>query len=167
MAQASSDFVEWYRREHPRLQRSLVVLCGDADVAAEIADEAFARALARWSRVGSMASPGGWTYRVALNLLRRRKRREAMESRVLAAVADDVPQILPHLEVWQSVAALPERQRTAVVLRYVADLPEAGIAQAMGVTRGTVASTLLVTSVQTTTLEVARRTLVGARGERA
>jgi RNA polymerase sigma-70 factor (ECF subfamily) len=40
------------------------------------------------------------------------------------------------------VAKLPDRQRTAVVLRYVADLPEADIAAAMKVSRGTVASTL-------------------------
>lgn len=37
---------------------------------------------------------------------------------------------------------LSERQRLAVVLRYVADLPEDEIAAVMGVTRGTVASTL-------------------------
>ncbi len=45
-------------------------------------------------------------------------------------------------EVWEAVRALPVRQRTAVVLRYVADLPEAAIAEAMGVRRGTVASNL-------------------------
>jgi DNA-directed RNA polymerase specialized sigma24 family protein len=44
--------------------------------------------------------------------------------------------------VWDVVRALPDRQRMAVVLRYVADLAEDDIAVAMGVTRGTVASTL-------------------------
>jgi RNA polymerase sigma factor (sigma-70 family) len=34
-------------------------------------------------------------------------------------------------ELWQAVAALPERQRSAVVLRYVADLPHREIAAAM------------------------------------
>ena len=48
----------------------------------------------------------------------------------------------PDDELWAAVAASPERQRTAVVLRYVADLPEAGVAAAMKVRRGTVASTL-------------------------
>jgi DNA-directed RNA polymerase specialized sigma24 family protein len=37
---------------------------------------------------------------------------------------------------------LPDRQRKAIVLRFVADLAEADIAVAMGATRGTVASTL-------------------------
>lgn len=34
-------------------------------------------------------------------------------------------------ELWQAVAALPERQRSAVVLRYLADLPHRDIAAAM------------------------------------
>jgi len=44
--------------------------------------------------------------------------------------------------VWRAVRALPDRQRTAIVLRYVADLPEVDIAEAMHVSRGTVASNL-------------------------
>ncbi len=48
----------------------------------------------------------------------------------------------PSGEVWDLVRALPDRQRTALVLRYVADLAERDIASVMGVTRGTVASTL-------------------------
>ena len=48
----------------------------------------------------------------------------------------------PAGEAWALVAALPERQRTAVVLRHVADLTEPEIARVMGITRGTVSSTL-------------------------
>ena len=50
--------------------------------------------------------------------------------------------MMPTGEVWELVRALPERQRVAVVLRYVADLTEPDIAIAMGIARGTVASTL-------------------------
>lgn len=45
-------------------------------------------------------------------------------------------------ELWAAVATLAERTRQVVVLRYVADLPEADIAAALGVTRGTVATLL-------------------------
>ena len=139
------EFEEWYRREHPRLIGSLAALSGRDDVAAEAADEAFARALARWPRVSKMASPGGWTYRVALNELRRRLRRSATERHGRStgwparAEVDDHPL---DDDVWRAVRALPDRQRTAIVLRYVADLPEADIAEAMHVSRGTVASNL-------------------------
>jgi RNA polymerase sigma-70 factor (ECF subfamily) len=44
--------------------------------------------------------------------------------------------------VWAAVRSLPERQRTAVALRYVLDLPEAEVAQIMGTTRGSASATL-------------------------
>jgi RNA polymerase sigma-70 factor (ECF subfamily) len=135
-------FDEWYRREHPRLAASLLVVSGDLDAATDSADEAFARALDRWSSVSRMASPTGWTYRVALNVLRRRMRRAQLERRVVRDVSGVPPLELPDPEVWDAVARLPRRQRTAVVLRYVADLPEAEIGKAMGIARGTVAATL-------------------------
>ncbi len=42
------DFEAWYVREHARLVASLTLVCGDPAVAADSADEAFARALFRW-----------------------------------------------------------------------------------------------------------------------
>jgi RNA polymerase sigma-70 factor (ECF subfamily) len=44
--------------------------------------------------------------------------------------------------VRAAVAALPERQRLALFLRYYADLDYAAIASALGVRRGTVSATL-------------------------
>jgi DNA-directed RNA polymerase specialized sigma24 family protein len=64
----------------------------------------------------------------------------ADRSTQLSAVPPSVPEI--DIELWEVVRALPDRQRTAIVLRYVADLSEADIAIAMKVRRGTVASTL-------------------------
>src|SRR3954454_8731267 len=89
-----------------------------------------------------MSSPGAWVHRVALNVLRRTMRRRSHEARILQGqhVSDVIPGERP--EVWDAVAGLPPRQRTAIVLRFVADLPEADIALAMGINRGTVSSTL-------------------------
>ena len=139
---APDDFAAFYAQEHPRVLGVLCAVSGDRDVAIDATDEAFARALERWKRVQAMESPAGWTYRVALNALRRTKRRRALEARVLRRV--HVVEVVPHVdrELWSVVRQLPERQCRAVVLRYVADLTEADIAAVMGVTRGTVASTL-------------------------
>lgn len=52
------------------------------------------------------------------------------------------PPSAPDDQLWRAVARLAPRARTAVALRYVADLPEAEIAEIMGVARGTVAATL-------------------------
>jgi RNA polymerase sigma-70 factor (ECF subfamily) len=135
------DFETWYRREHPRLVTLLAASTGDAPLARDAADEAVARAFERWHRVSRMASPAGWTYRVALNLVRRRARRRALEHRILRRIRPDVVPG-PTGELWLLVADLPPRQRTAVLLRHVGQLTEAEIGDVMGIARGTVSSTL-------------------------
>jgi RNA polymerase sigma-70 factor, ECF subfamily len=139
---AGGSFDGWYRAEHPRLLGLLTVVAGDADVAREVTSEAFVRALERWDRVAEMASPAAWTYQVGVNLLRRRLRRAAIEKRLLPdAPAPPAPPVVES-ELWQAVRALPARQRTAVALRYVCDLPQEEIATVMNVAVGTVSATL-------------------------
>jgi RNA polymerase sigma-70 factor (ECF subfamily) len=143
MADATHDFTAWYEANHRALVASMRVLCRDDDVAEDVAAEAFVRALERWPRVRAMESPTGWLHRVALNLVRRRARRAALHDRLLARTAPVVTRAdAPAGEVWLLVSDLPERQRTAVVLRHVGRLTEAEIAEAMGVGRSTVSSTL-------------------------
>jgi RNA polymerase sigma factor (sigma-70 family) len=135
-------FEVWYSDEHPRLFAALLVLTGDRDLAADATDEALSRALQHWTRVGEMESPEGWTYRVAVNVIRRGARRRALERRLLGRLVSRPATREPAGEVWDLVRSLSPRQQQAVVLRYIADLAEPEIAQVMGVTRGTVASTL-------------------------
>ena len=139
---AGPEFASFYAAEHPRVLGVLCAVSGDRDAAVEATDDAFVRALERRPKVGALASPAGWTYRTALNALRRAKRRDAMESRLLRrlSVNDVVP--TTDRELWEAVRTLPPRQCQAIALRFVADLPEAEIATVMGVARGTVASTL-------------------------
>jgi RNA polymerase sigma factor (sigma-70 family) len=140
----SPGFEEWYAREHASVVRALAVIAGEADVAGEVVAEAFSRAFERWDRVGALANPTGWVYRVAVNLLRRRWRRSAVERRLLIRRAAPAPwaeaELVP--EVWAALAALPRRQREAVALRYVADLSEAQVADFMGVAEGTASAAL-------------------------
>lgn len=138
------EFETWYRAEHPGLVASLAVAASDVALAEDAAAEAFARAFARWGRVQEMDSPTGWTYAVALNVLRRHVRRRAVEERLLRRT---VVRQAPHEEaispeVWDAVGALPLRQRTAIALRYVLDLSQAEIATVMGIAPGTVSATL-------------------------
>jgi DNA-directed RNA polymerase specialized sigma24 family protein len=140
---APDDFEDWYETEHPRLVASLLLVLGDADLAREAVDEACLRALIRWSRVGQMESPGGYVYRTALREAWRRQRRARIEQRLLSRVHAEPHVPGPAGEAWELVRDLAPRQRTAVVLRYVADLTEADVARAMGVSRGTVSSTLI------------------------
>jgi len=140
------EFDDWYEEQHPLVLAALTVASGRPDVAAEATDEAFVRAYERWDRVRRMASPGGWLYRVALNDLRRRCRRQAVERELLrrhvtpAEAVAPPPALTAH--VWEAVRTLPTRQRTAVALRYVLDLPEGEVARVMGVTRGAASASL-------------------------
>jgi RNA polymerase sigma-70 factor (ECF subfamily) len=151
MGETREDFAAWYAREHPRLLTSLLLVAGDLDAAQEATDEAFARAFIHWGRVATMASRQGWTYQVALNVLRRRARRARVEHMLLARQARPAIVPAPAGEAWEAVRHLPPRQRTAVVLRFVADLTEEQVGVAMGVSRSTISSALAD----------ARRTLAG------
>jgi RNA polymerase sigma-70 factor (ECF subfamily) len=140
-------FESWYRENYQSLAASMLVVTRDASLAADITDEAFVRALERWERVGAMASPTGWTYRVAVNLAKRQGRRRGLERAAfehvhglsVGAFRDASER---SVEVWNAVADLPPRMRTAIALRYVADLTEADTAAGMGVRPGTVARLL-------------------------
>lgn len=136
------DFELWYRGEHPKLLAALTWVSGDPDLAREATDEAFARALDRWVRVRMMGSPGGWLYRVGLNIVRKRSRRAADERRVVSTFWRPEHVAEPAGEIWAIVQDLPPRQRVAVVLRYLLDLREREVAEIMGVSPGTAASTL-------------------------
>jgi DNA-directed RNA polymerase specialized sigma24 family protein len=91
-----------------------------------------------------MDSPGGWVYRVALNDLRCRMRRRALESRLLGRERlrpIPPPDIDP--ELWDAVGALPGRQREAIVLRYVGDLTERDVAGVLGISEGAASAALV------------------------
>lgn len=146
----ADGFEQWYRETRPRLLRSLVLACGgDVDSATEATDEAFVRALERWSRVHSMESPAAWTYRTALNLVKRRHRRAGTESASLRTMAAGLEphsgateEALRRVELWNVVAGMDARERTALALRYLGDLTEAEVAAAMGIRTGAASSLL-------------------------
>ena len=139
-----TEFEAWYRAVHPRLVAGVLLSTGRMDDAADVADETMVRALERWDHVRTMASPDGWAFQVAFNLVRRRGRRRSLEQTVLrrsaAGRADAIDG--PAGEAWDAVRHLSLRQRQVVVLRFVADLPEADIADVLSISRGTVSSTL-------------------------
>ena len=74
---------------------------------------------------------------------RRRDRREPRWDTTLDTAAPDASGgVTTALSVRDAIATLPARQREAVVLRYLADLSLAEVADAMGCAVGTVKATL-------------------------
>jgi RNA polymerase sigma-70 factor (sigma-E family) len=135
-------------RVRPRLVGTLSLLCGDGDTAEELAQETLARVWLRWARVRELDEPLAlaWTYRVAVNLANSWLRRRMAERRAHARLSGRVasahidPDPADAVTIRRAVAALPRRQRTALVLRYYADLPVAEVAALMGCAPGTVKS---------------------------
>jgi RNA polymerase sigma factor (sigma-70 family) len=138
------DFGQWYAGSFARVRRAVTLAAGDAGLAEEATAEAFARALVHWRTVSGMSRPEAWVYRVALNHIRSRIRRLALEQRWLDRQRPGhyPPPDEPQTALWAAVAQLAPRARTAIALRYVADLTEAEVAEAMGITRGATAATL-------------------------
>ncbi len=135
-----TDFSDWYESSYGKVLGATTLACRDRELAMEATQEAFVRAYERWDRVAAASSPTAWVCRVALNVVKRSQRRAALERRLLRRVGVECPasDLLP-IEVWEAVTALPPRQRTAVALRYLADLREVDVAEAMGIAPGTVA----------------------------
>jgi RNA polymerase sigma factor (sigma-70 family) len=136
------SFETWYRAEHPRVLGLLTVVAGSEDMGRDATAEAFTRALERWERVHLMESPSAWTFRVGVNVVRRRLRRAAFERRHWLATPEPTTPAALEPDLWAAVRRLPPRQRTAIALRYVCDLTNAQIAEVMGVADGTVSATL-------------------------
>jgi RNA polymerase sigma-70 factor (sigma-E family) len=122
-------------------------LTGDRTVAEDLCQEALARAYGSWRRIGGYDE--AWVARVTSNLAIGRWRKDR---RLVPGSAGDRPG--PHgpalrvveepvdpavrLELVAALRALPRRQRQVVALRYLADLPEAAVADALGCSAGTV-----------------------------
>ena len=141
-----ADAVAFCERLRPKLVGALSLYCGDPDLAEEQAHDTLIRVWENWHRVQHMQAPEAWAVRVGMNGLHAVFRRRGIERRALARMAalqGDTAVVLPtgeHDHVRRAVAALPRRQRTALVLRYYLDLPVSETAAAMGCAEGTVKS---------------------------
>lgn len=110
----------------------------------DVAQQAWTQALAAYPSLRDARNLRSWlltvTARCATDAHRSRARRPtpyddphlAPSARVPAGAAADSG--LPDTDLWDRVRELPERQRTALVLRYVTDLDHAAVARALGTT---------------------------------
>jgi DNA-directed RNA polymerase specialized sigma24 family protein len=114
------QLVDAHWRDVARLAASLAGP-GDGEDAAQ---RAWLRALEAYPRLRSTRNLRGWlltiTARSAMDAHRARSRRP------LPVAAEGL---------WDAVRHLPERQRLAVALRYVLDLPHAEVARTLGTTQ--------------------------------
>jgi RNA polymerase sigma-70 factor (ECF subfamily) len=138
VADAEDELEALFRAEYRGLVRALAVAAGDVESAADAVQDAFVQAHRHWSRIRRHDEPALWIRRTAINRIlnqhRSRRRRDAAVERLTPAA----PPGERDLDVGPAVAALPPQQRMAIALHYLADLPVAGVAAAMGIAPGTV-----------------------------
>jgi RNA polymerase sigma factor (sigma-70 family) len=117
-----------------------------ADDPEDIAQEAFSRLIDKHGRIEDPGAALPYLRAIVCNLTRNRHRHlRVARLRTPAAVAEGSSEQAvmlreDHREVIAALAGLPRRRREAIVLRYWLDLPEREIAEAMGVSPGTVKS---------------------------
>ena len=150
------------------LLRLAFVLTGDRHLAQDLTQTALADAYRHWRKVAAARDPEAYVRRMLVNAhLSWRRRRWTTERPTdlddaaggLAADHGEAIAARQHMRVL--LADLAPRARTVLVLRYYADLDDAAIAEAMGVTQSSVratASRALASLRETAALEAVEET---------
>lgn len=136
-----------YRQRFGNFLHVASAITGSAETGADAVQDAFASAVRHRTSFRAEAPLEAWVWRMVVNASRRQVAKKATRSRSDEAgfssvsanghVADGIA-----IGMRALVAALPERQRLVLFLRYYADLDYQAIATALEIAPGTVASTL-------------------------
>lgn len=140
--------VELLFREHRlHLVRLALLLVDDRETAEDVVQDAFAALHRRWDSITTHEAAIGYLRTSVVNgsrsvLRRRRTARAYRWPDAPAAASADAAALESerHREVLAALRRLPRRQREVLVLRYWAELPEAEIAAALGISVGAVKS---------------------------
>jgi RNA polymerase sigma-70 factor, ECF subfamily len=131
-----------YRERYRDFLRVARLITGDDARAHDAVQDGFAAALRGRESYRAEGSLAGWVWRAVVrsSTQQRPSVELPLPDEELAARNGSVTTEDRALRVW--IAALPERQRLAVFLRYYADLDYRAIADALGIEVGTVSATL-------------------------
>jgi RNA polymerase sigma-70 factor (sigma-E family) len=136
------SFESFFTETRGPMLRLAVLLTGSLSQAEEAVQESFVRVYERWSTVDD---PGAYLRRAVVNRCTSWHRHRAVVRRTDADVAraeSYLDQPAETDELGAALARLPRRRRAVVVLRFYQQLELADIADTLGVSVGTVKSTL-------------------------
>jgi RNA polymerase sigma-70 factor (sigma-E family) len=137
-ADREAGFEALYAREYAPMIRVAFLLLDSQSVAEEAVHDAFAKVYERWRKVDDH---GAYLRTCVVNRcrdLQRRRRLERDRHPDQGRTYDE----LEARELLDALAALPVKQRAALVLRFYEGRSESEIAEALGVAPGTVKSTV-------------------------
>src|SRR4029450_5086930 len=123
---STEGFEAFYAGTVERLLGRLLPVPGALHEAEEVVQEAFARASVRWTRLRDYDVPEAWVRRVALNLAAGRSRKLRRQARAMLKLGPppEVPAASAEaVALLEALRTLPMRQRQAIVLHHLVDLP--------------------------------------------
>ena len=136
-----------YHTHSAMLVRTAALLVGDVATAEDVVQDAFIAMHRAWWRLRDTSKALPYLRSAVINRSRSVLRHRVVADRHLPRLAPQLPSAedsalagMERSSVPAALRALPARQREVVVLRYYADLSEAQIAAAMGISKGAVKS---------------------------
>ena len=130
-----------YVRHAPECLRLAYLLTFDRGVAEDLVQDAFVRVSGRLTHLRSPDAFGRYLRRTVVNLSRNHLRRQRVHRAYLERHGGGEEAVegptAASLAVRQALRDLPERQRTAIVLRFWLDVPEAEAAEILRCRPGT------------------------------
>ena len=154
---AAEEFSAVVTKHRPQIFRFLLSSTRDADLSETLTQECFLKAHRHWNSFRGDSSAMTWLMRIAINLEKDHWRNRRLQfwrhTRTNSVDLDEASEWLPSGErsaeqkmlareqvahVWKAVEGLSARQRTVFLLRYVEDQDLSEIAQATGLSEGTV-----------------------------
>jgi RNA polymerase sigma-70 factor (ECF subfamily) len=131
-----------YRERFEQFVRVAAAICRDAELGRDAVQTGFAIALRERRAYRGSGRLEAWVWRIVVNESRRLRRSDLSDPVASAEAPRGNGTAGDDLGIRAWVAALPERQREALFLRYYADLDYRAIARVLGVEVGTVSATL-------------------------
>jgi RNA polymerase sigma-70 factor, ECF subfamily len=154
---AAQEFASIVESHRPQIFRFLLASLRDVDLAETLTQECFLKAHRNWKHFRGESTAMTWLMRIAINLQKDHWRNRRLQfwrhTRVNSVDLDEASEWLPSGErsaeqqilareqvaqVWKAVESLSQRQRTVFLLRYVEERELSEIAQATGLSEGTV-----------------------------
>jgi RNA polymerase sigma-70 factor (sigma-E family) len=149
-----ADIADLFHVRHLELVRLATLLVGDRATAEDVVQDVFVKVCARWERFTGTGVAVSYFRTAVVNTCRSVHRRRVLARRFglgteAALWAEPAPSAESAVllaedrrRVLRALSRLPSRQREALVLRYYLRLTEGEIAESMGISRGTVKSTI-------------------------
>ena len=151
---ANPEFEELVVLYDKRLFNAMYAYTGDYHLALDVTEEAFIRACRAYGRVRGDSDPFTWLFRIAVNVFKKRYRKEKRRAELLAQHHEaEPPETIEHSTpetqalaaeraglVRKAISSLPDTNRDVITLRYIDGMTYEEIARATAVSISTVKS---------------------------